>query len=201
MKTARGRSAGMASAYEIAYRGGGRDRMIYAALAQLRAMGLIEATDDGLIRATAPLPHGAGAVERAVHAAIADRHVTRDQLFSAAEITAPFARARFRIGLIVGLIMTGVALGFGVLALRRLADLGWHEPVGIAMAVVAALAALPVPWLLRRRRTQLDPAPPGGSGRARTTTDQPALSVALYGPGVMWAIDREFAWRADIPPP
>lgn len=189
--------------YKLAYLGGGQSRVVYAALAQLRVAGVIEATNDGLIRATAPVPHGATLTEREVYAAIADKQVTRSQLLFTTRITTPSVElpASRRSALVPGLIMAGLAVVFWVLTVQRLTAAGSNDSMGTAMSLIAIAASLSVPQFIRRIGAKGDPLALARSRHAAPTADQPALSVALHGPESIWVIDREFAWKADIPAP
>jgi uncharacterized protein (TIGR04222 family) len=189
--------------YVLAYISGGENRMVYAALAQLHASRTLDVTDDALIRVVAPLPRTAATVEREVYAAIAGEPVTRARLLAAARITIPSVRVRMprRTALVPGLIMAVLALAFWVLTAQRLNGAGWHDGMGIVMGLLAILASLSAPRFFRLTPTKGDPLSVARSHRTGPVPDEPALSVALYGASAIWALDREFAWRADIPTP
>jgi uncharacterized protein (TIGR04222 family) len=207
---------------EAALLADGPDRAVYAAVAGLRATGVI-GVEGGRLTAAGPLPAGAsqldGAVYEAVRRGIAPKAMGADPLVAAAltEVQASAERAgwlldpgqtrRARLGAVplLALVLLGAA--------RIVAGLDNGRPIlFISLATVVALV-LGLAFLstaprvsaagraalveLRSHSTHLSPVlTPSWTTYGATGA---ALGVAIYGTAALWAADPDFAATADVP--
>jgi uncharacterized protein (TIGR04222 family) len=218
-----GPDAPLPQPYELAYLAGGRDRAVQAGLAALRAQEAIDVSADGLLQLTAERPPSSDVVPSALLTELA--HEGRPAwLASTAGVVDAIAKveaALRRDGWAVGssrtaLLRPGVALQIAmfflgwVLIFYREAVYGPDDPAAGALpllalgALMSAAVLADVPTMAASARATLRRARNARRDLAglRAWPAQPrdaALAVALFGPGVFWSVDREFAWRADMP--
>jgi uncharacterized protein (TIGR04222 family) len=218
-----GSDAPLPQPYGLAYLAGGQDRVVQAGLAALGAEGAIDVSGDGLLQLTDQRPPDTDEVPLALLVELAHegRCAKLATTAAAGRAISKVQAVLRRDGWVVDyprppLLRPGVALQIGmlfigwVLVFYRAAVGGPSDPAAAALAQLALgalvssafladvpkMAAATRVMLGRVRAARRDLAGP------RAWPAQPrdaALAVALFGPGVFWAVDPEFAWRADIP--
>jgi uncharacterized protein (TIGR04222 family) len=218
-----GPDAPLPQPYELAYLAGGQDRALQAGLAALRAQGAIDVSADGLLQPTGERAPSTDGVPLALLTELA--HEGRPAKLASTPATgraiSTVQAALRRDGWVVdyatpALLRPGVALQLAmfflawVLIFYCVATYGASDPAAGTLALLAigalmsAAALADVPTMAASARAVLGRARRGRGdlARLRAWPAQPrdaALAVALFGPGVFWSVDREFAWRADIP--
>jgi uncharacterized protein (TIGR04222 family) len=205
--------------YEVAVLGGGPQRAITSALAQLHGDGVLRVRRrEGTLKVCGALPPGADPVERAIFAAVRRepgisttalrREVQEDDALTS--LSARLTEAglllderpvrRVRRLWIVGALLA--ALGVA----RVVAEVRDDEPIGWTAAAVLAVTL--ATWWLATRRPVATRSGRDLLGRLRGEHNQlhrhplageGALAVALFGGGALWLADPAVASALDVP--
>jgi uncharacterized protein (TIGR04222 family) len=208
-------------AQELAQLSGGDQLARYAAQAALRTAGAIDAAGHGVLRASGPMPVGAGELEYAIYNAVV-RGANQRSIAADPGVRAALQRQRdnlTREGWLLDRAAQLRARAGGLVVLAWAAFGGWrvqagsenHKPVMfITLAAVATaligLRLLTAPrtsraanrLLKRLRRGNAHLAPRNTPAWATYGGAGAALGVALFGAAALWAADPAFAASAEI---
>jgi uncharacterized protein (TIGR04222 family) len=215
------KNADRLDAVDVAYVNGGDELAVYASLASLRAAGAIE-SESGYLRASGPVPTGAGDLDRALYEATS-RKITvrtsmiqpgvrraldriRETLVRSGWILDEASRHRIRrISATAGFSL--VALG----ALRAFVGQANDRPIGYLLLMlvpvtVTAFLLLRVPrqtadarrYLAEQRRKQRHLQPQMAPSWATYGAAGAAMGVGLFGASALWAADPSFAQEAEL---